>query len=118
MTTRRFGVEAAIGRASTLHADFYRDPGVFDAAKSAVFARSWQWVGDADAVKVPGQATPVTLLEGTLDEPLLLTRDHEDRVHCLSNVCTHRGALVCEAGGVLPALRGRPSPSATRDNPF
>lgn len=107
MTKRRFEVEAAIGRASTLHADFYRDARVFDETKARVFARSWQWVGDLGHVKVPGQASPVTMLEGTLDEPLLLTRDHADRIHCLSNVCTHRGALVCEAGGVLPALRCR-----------
>lgn len=107
MTTRRFEVDADLARASTLHADFYRDPDVFARAKSAVFARSWQWVGDAGQVKVPGQTAPFTLLEGLLDEPLLLTRDHADRLHALSNVCTHRGALVCEAGGVLPALRCR-----------
>ena len=45
--------------------------------------------------------------KGVLDEPLLLTRDSRDEIHCLSNVCTHRGALVCEHAGVQPALRCR-----------
>lgn len=105
--TSRFDIDPAIARARTLHADYYRDAAVFEAARATVFARSWQCVGDLSHVKVPGQVTPVTLLEGLLDEPLLLTRDHGDRVHALSNVCTHRGALVCEAGGVLPSLRCR-----------
>ena len=47
---------------------------------------------------------PFVLLEGMLDEPLVITRDREDRLHCLSNVCTHRGTLVCEAEG--PAVGG------------
>jgi choline monooxygenase len=47
------------------------------------------------------------LLEGCLDEPLLLTRDMDDHLHALSNVCTHRGMLVCEAGGVERFLRCR-----------
>jgi choline monooxygenase len=36
-----------------------------------------------------------------------LTRDREDRLHCLSNVCTHRGTLVCESEAVLAQLRCR-----------
>src|SRR6185503_4284774 len=72
-----------------------------------IFARSWQLVGDTDRVKVPGLVSPVTLLEGTLNEPLLLTRDRSDQLHCLSNVCTHRGNLVAESDGVEQALRCR-----------
>ena len=34
-------------------------------------------------------------------------RDAQDRLHCLSNVCTHRGTLVCEGDGVESALRCR-----------
>jgi choline monooxygenase len=50
---------------------------------------------------------PFTLLEGSLDEPLLLTRDFKDQVHCLSNVCTHRGNIVVESEGVERGLRCR-----------
>jgi choline monooxygenase len=100
-------IDDDIRRASTLPAEVYSDPRWFDALRSAVFARSWQLVADVEAVRVPGQIYPFTLLEGVLDEPLLLTRDSQDRLHCLSNVCTHRGTLVCEHAGVQPALRCR-----------
>jgi choline monooxygenase len=64
-------------------------------------------VGDTSRVKVPGQVYPFTLLECMLDEPLVLTRDRGDALYCLSNVCTHRGTLVCEGAGVEQGLRCR-----------
>lgn len=103
----RFFVDPDIARAWTLPSQVYTDPAVFAEQREKVFARSWQWIGDESLVKVPGQVNPFILLEGTLDEPLVLTRDLEDRVHCLSNVCTHRGNLVVEAGGNERYLRCR-----------
>ena len=103
----RLAIEPDIRRASTLPSWVYADPEVFAASRERVFHRSWQLVGDTDRVKVPGQVVPLTLLEGLLDEPLLLTRDRSDRLHCLSNVCTHRGNLVAESEGVELALRCR-----------
>lgn len=99
-----FTVDPDITRAETLPGRAYCDPDVYELARERIFRRSWQFVGDADAVKVPGQVAPVTLLEGCLDEPILLTRDREDRVHCMSNVCTHRGTILCEHGGVEKSL--------------
>ena len=97
-----------ITRASTLPGFVYRDPCVFAAQKEKVFAPSWQFLGRVDDfVKVPGQVHPFTLLEGMLDEPLLLTRDFDDRVHLLSNVCTHRSNIVCEGPGNERHLRCR-----------
>jgi choline monooxygenase len=72
-----------------------------------VFARSWQFITEIEACKVPGQVYPFLLLEGSLDEPLLFTRDRDDTLHCLSNVCTHRGNIVCEGAGVGNSLRCR-----------
>lgn len=95
----RFTVDADISLASTLPGAAYTDPAVYDLAKQRLFARSWQFIGDTDMVKVPTMVQPVTLLEGCLDEPLLLTRDQQDTVHCLSNVCTHRGTILCDHGG-------------------
>lgn len=47
------------------------------------------------------------LLEGCLDEPLVLTVDDNGELHCLSNVCTHRGALLVEGEGHVKGLRCR-----------
>jgi len=100
-------IDPDIRRAATLPAEVYSDPRWFEAVRRQVFARSWQFVADTDNVRVPGQTWPFTLLEGVLDEPLLFTRDSQDELRCLSNVCTHRGTLVCEHAAVLPALRCR-----------
>lgn len=89
-----FAIDPDIRRASTFPASFYRDPAEFERSKERVFARSWQLVGDTDGLKAPGQIQPFTLLDGFLDEPLMLTRDQQDQVHCLSNVCTHRGTTL------------------------
>jgi choline monooxygenase len=102
-----FSVDDDIRRASTLPAWIYSDPEAYARARERVFVRSWQLVGDTDRLRAPGQVCPVTLLEGCVDEPLLLTRDREDRLHCLSNVCTHRGNLVAESEGVEQQLRCR-----------
>jgi len=96
-----------IARAKTLPAEIYRDRAWYEAERDRVFASSWQWVGDAHELRAPGQIRPLTLLEGCLDEPLLLTRDLDDRIHCLSNVCTHRGMLVAETAGTVQGLRCR-----------
>lgn len=104
---RAFTIDEDIRKAWTLPAWVYTDPEVYAIAKQKVFARSWQLVADIDVVKAPGQVYPFTLLENCLDEPLLLTRDWNDQLHCLSNVCTHRGNLVCEAAGNERFLRCR-----------
>lgn len=88
-------------------ARIYSDPETFRIQRDRVFARTWQYAAADDAVKVAGQVYPFTLLPGTLDEPLVLTRDGRDQLHCLSNVCTHRGTLVAEGAGVEQQLRCR-----------
>jgi phenylpropionate dioxygenase-like ring-hydroxylating dioxygenase large terminal subunit len=98
---RTVEIDAEIGRAETPPGWFYSDAGVYERTLDRVLRRSWQLVGDSDSVKVPGQVFPFTLLEGSLDEPLVLTRDFSDRVHCLSNVCTHRGTILCPHVGAV-----------------
>ncbi len=100
-------IDPDLARASTMPARFYRDPRHFEASRESVFARSWQFALDTDRLKGPGQVVPAVLLEGCLDEPLLFTRDAEDRLHALSNVCTHRGNLLCEGEARLSGLRCR-----------
>lgn len=93
--------------AETLPGSFYGDYHIYARSKEEIFARTWQLVSHKEAVRVPGHVFPFTLLEGCLDEPLLLTRDASDNIHCISNVCTHRGMLVCEHPGVQKNLRCR-----------
>jgi choline monooxygenase len=100
-----FQVDPDISLAKTLHTDFYLKQEYFEGAKEKIFARSWQFVGDNDQVKDAGWVTPVNLLEDYINEPLLLSKDKKGDVHCLSNVCTHRGNLIVEFPCKLNDLR-------------
>jgi choline monooxygenase len=100
-------VDEDIARAHTLPAELYRDPATFERVRERVLARSWQLVDGAESVRAPGAVLPFTLLPGCVDEPLLLTRDAGGALHALSNVCTHRGNLVCSEPGTATTLRCR-----------
>ncbi|MGE0773365.1 MAG: aromatic ring-hydroxylating dioxygenase subunit alpha [Cyclobacteriaceae bacterium] len=101
----RFEIHPDIAKAKTLSTDFYTDPAIFEASKEKIFSKCWHYVGDTDRVKEKGWVTPVTLLESYLDEPLILSRDKENQLHCLSNVCTHRGNLLVEQPCQLNDIR-------------
>lgn len=107
MNERPYGVHPRIERAETLPSRAYFDPAEHGRQVERVFARSWQYVEDAGRLRAPGHVLPVTLLEGSLDEPLVLTLDQKSQLHCLSNVCTHRGTLVCEGEGHVRSLKCR-----------
>lgn len=107
MSQDPYGIDTRIHRSETLPGRAYGDPAEYRRQVETVFGRSWQFAAAAHRVRAPGHVLPFTLLEGSLDEPLVLTRDEEDRLHCLSNVCTHRGALVCQGEGHLNSLKCR-----------
>lgn len=90
----RFFVDPDISIAKTIDTSVYNSPQLFQEMKEKIFSPSWQFIGDAGRVKENGSCYPFTLLEGYLNEPLLLTKDESEKIHCLSNVCTHRGNLV------------------------
>ena len=92
-----YSVDPDITVASTLPGAFYSDAGMFERMRGRVFARTWQWLGTLDDVAAPESLAPRTLLPGYLDEPLLLARDAEGTLRCLSNVCTHRGNILVPA---------------------
>jgi choline monooxygenase len=93
----RWAVHPEVARAETLDKTFYLDPAVQVRQRERLFARSWQWLGDLGGLGAPGSLSPRTLLDGCLDEPLLLARDGRGDLRCLSNVCTHRGNLLLQA---------------------
>lgn len=100
MSEHRGVTEADIRRAETPAGAFYTSAEVYGGQRRALFPRVWHFVVAEDEVRTPRAVYPFTLLEGCLDEPLLFTRDDDDRLHCVSNVCTHRGATVCQSAGI------------------
>jgi choline monooxygenase len=100
-------VEPDIKKAETLQKEFYLDPEFFELSKEKIFKKSWQIIGNLEEVKAPSQIHPVRMLENFLDEPLILVRDKSDKLHCLSNVCTHRGNILVEGSCMMNNIRCR-----------
>lgn len=107
MKSHDYTIDDDIRRASTPPSFVYSDSDHFRLQKDRVFARTWQYIAGTNRVKAPGHVLPTTLLPGCLDEPLLLVRGDDDALRCMSNVCTHRGALVVEGEGHQRSLRCR-----------
>ena len=100
-------VDPDIRRASSLPGRFYTSEAVFALTRERVLARTWHLLADEERLAGPGRVLPCTLLEGCLDEPVVLTRDAAGGMHCLSNVCTHRGTVVVHEPAEVQGLRCR-----------
>ena len=106
-----YRIDADISIASTLDRNFYRDEAAYALARERIFARSWQWIGRLGDIESSGSLAPRDLLPGLLDEPLLLARDVDGTLRCLSNVCTHRANLLvtspCDANEIRCGYHSR-----------
>ena len=102
-----FSINPDIKYAETLSSEFYTDEIYFHESKEKIFARTWQFVGLSEEIK---NLKPITILENFLDEPILITKKDE-KINCLSNVCTHRGKILvereCQANGIRCGYHGR-----------
>ena len=95
----QFTIHKDIAKAETLPSSFYKDEDIFNQVREKIFLRSWQWLGDNSALKLTSSLQPLTLLDGFLTEPILLTRDKEGDINCMSNVCTHRAHILALGPG-------------------
>ena len=86
-------VDTDIRKARTIPSKFYHSKKIYKKLKK-LFDRSWQFVSDKSFLE-KNNTHPGILLEGMVNEPYVLTKNNED-IRCLSNVCTHRGNIVCE----------------------
>lgn len=102
-----YEIDPDIRKAYTLHSEFYTDPGFFEASKEKIFARTWHFAGETENIP---NLTPVNILDGFLDEPVLISKK-DGGLNCLSNVCTHRGKILienaCEANLIRCGYHGR-----------
>lgn len=87
-------IHADITRASTPEPAFYTDPALLLAEETAVFARSWQFVGHASQLARPGDYFTTTLGR----EPLVFVND-DGVLRGFFNVCRHRAGAVAVGCG-------------------
>ncbi|MGH8427156.1 MAG: aromatic ring-hydroxylating oxygenase subunit alpha [Gammaproteobacteria bacterium] len=90
-----------LAEAWTLPACAYADPAVFAFEREAVFARSWQCVGRADAVREPGEH----LVAEVAGRPILVVRGADGVLRGFFNVCKHRGGPLALENGRAPRLQ-------------
>lgn len=106
-----FSVDSDISKAQTISTEVYKSVDFFEKAKEKIFAESWQFIGDCDHFANGDNCYPFTLLEGYVEEPLVVTKDTKGQLHCLSNVCTHRGNILvydkCNASNMRCKYHGR-----------
>ena len=89
----KIDIDEDICKARTIPSKFYHSPKIYSKLKK-LFNRSWQFVGDTDLLE-KNNVHPDILLKGMVNEPYVLTKEGK-KIRCLSNVCTHRGTIVCE----------------------
>jgi choline monooxygenase len=100
-----YSIDPDITVARTLPGAFYCDAAAFEGSRRRVFARTWQWLGDLADVASTRALSPRDMLPGFLDEPLLLARDDQGELRCLSNVCTHRGNVLVKSPCAAKEIR-------------
>ncbi len=74
-------------------AQIFCDQSVFDAEMKRIFGRSWIFV--AFESEIPKSGDYVLRRIGT--DQVIVTRDAKGAISVLSNLCRHRGSLVCQA---------------------
>lgn len=109
---KKIQIDKDITKAHTLPAFFYTDPNYFVESKRKIFEKCWHWVGDMPQLLSPHHnVSPVNLLPPLLEEPILVVKNKEGLVKCLSNVCTHRANILVhqpqQAKQLVCAYHGR-----------
>jgi phenylpropionate dioxygenase-like ring-hydroxylating dioxygenase large terminal subunit len=94
-------IDEEVARAYTLPASMYVDPAVLQQEQDHIFARTWQLVAHASELARPGDFKPVSIL----DEPILLTRALDGKLHGFYNVCRHRASQVVTTRGNRKSLQ-------------
>jgi len=82
-----------ISLAKTIDSSFYTSRSIFDLSISNIFKKTWQLVYHK-SFSTNNNIYPFTFLKDLINEPLVITKDSNEKLTCLSNVCTHRGHLV------------------------
>ena len=76
----------------SLEQPFYTEPGIFQLDLEKIWMRYWLYVGHASQLPEPGSYFTYQL--GA--EPVLVVRGEDNQVRAFSNICRHRGSILCD----------------------
>jgi phenylpropionate dioxygenase-like ring-hydroxylating dioxygenase large terminal subunit len=71
----------------------FTDPEIYQLELERIFLRSWVAVAYESEIPHPGDYVTRSMGE----DPVIVVRDKEGRIHVLLNSCSHRGAELCRA---------------------
>ena len=91
---KKISINKDIRKAYTLPSMFYKERKYFDISIDNLFSNSWQFISDINSIKNTN-VYPFSFLDDTIEEPMILTKNNKEYI-MLSNVCTHRGSILCE----------------------
>ena len=100
-----FFVDPDINKAETLPSSFYKNDEQFEEVKEKVFANSWQFVGHNSILPINVNTYPFEFMQGFINEPLLIVKNQDESLKCLSNVCTHRANIIIHNTGQVKDLK-------------
>lgn len=79
----------------SLEARYYTDPAIFEAEKSGLFARSWQFAGHISQLNEPGDYFTFECA----GESLFCIKGRDEIIRAFYNVCQHRAHQLLEGAG-------------------
>jgi choline monooxygenase len=85
-----YNLQSSLSEASTPPSSWYTDSRIFELERRTAFSRSWQLIGQAAQVRVPGQFVTGVIAE----EPIVLVRGNDGVLRGFYNVCRHHAAAV------------------------
>ena len=86
-------IDSDISISTTMPSKFYLKNKYFNFFLNKVFKQSWQLITDKESLS--SNLYPFVFLKKSINEPMLISYNDKDLI-CLSNVCTHRGNILCD----------------------
>lgn len=90
-----------LGQNQSLPSRCYTSEAFLQLEREKVFSSGWVCLGRCDEIPRVGDYFTTRLL----NEPLVVTRDADNRIQVLSNVCRHRGMRLADGAGNADRLR-------------
>ena len=87
----KISIDKDVSIARTMPSYFYNSKDIFNKSINSIFRNSWQFV--INKLSINHKLFPFLFIEGLIDDPYVLVLS--DKLKILSNVCTHRAALLC-----------------------
>lgn len=75
-----------------VHTSLYKDAEIFAEEMERIFKNIWVWVAHVSEIPTPNSYK--TSYVGR--QPVIVTRDKDNKIHVLLNRCRHRAATICE----------------------